>query len=161
MTTGTFFSSRNRQNQKLTTCQTDDWNFFFPVVIARTNLPDRRLELFFPVVIARTKNRQPARQTTGTFFISGRNRQNHNSTTRQTDDWNFFFPGRNRQNQPARQTTGTFFFSGCNWNGALPWKATRWKFGFTNLSIGDTQAHQLGIYPEKESLCFNILNYMP
>ena len=29
------------------------------------------------------------------------------------------------------------------------------------MSIGDTQEHQLGIYPEKESLCFNILNYMP
>ncbi len=33
--------------------------------------------------------------------------------------------------------------------------------GFTNLLIGDTQEHQLDIYPEKELLCFNILNYMP
>jgi len=33
--------------------------------------------------------------------------------------------------------------------------------GFTNLSIGDTQEHQLDIYPEKDLLCFNILNYMP
>ncbi len=32
--------------------------------------------------------------------------------------------------------------------------------GFTNLLIGDTQEHQLDIYPEKELLCFNILNYM-
>ncbi len=38
----------------------------------------------------------------------------------------------------------------------------RWKFGITNyLSIGDTQEHQLDIYQEKESLCVNILNYMP
>ncbi len=35
-TTGTFFSSRNRQNQKLT---------------QQHNPPDRQLELFFPVVI--------------------------------------------------------------------------------------------------------------
>ena len=32
---------------------------------------------------------------------------------------------------------------------------------YLEVSIGDTQEHQLGIYPEKESLCFNILNYMP
>ena len=31
--------------------------------------------------------------------------------------------------------------------------------GFTNLFIGDTQEHQLDIYPEKELLWFNILNY--
>ena len=31
---------------------------------------------------------------------------------------------------------------------------------YLEVSIGDTQEHQLGIYPEKESLCFNILNYM-
>jgi hypothetical protein len=24
------------------------------------------------------------------------------------------------------------------------------------VSIGDTREHQLGVYPEKESLCFNI-----
>ena len=29
---------------------------------------------------------------------------------------------------------------------------------YLEVSIGDTQEHQLGIYPEKESLCFNILN---
>ena len=27
---------------------------------------------------------------------------------------------------------------------------------YLEVSIGDTQEHQLGIYPEKESLCFNI-----
>ena len=32
---------------------------------------------------------------------------------------------------------------------------------YLEVSIGDTREHQLGIYPEKESLCFNILNYMP
>ena len=46
----------------------DDWNFFFS-----------------------GRNLQPARQTTGTIFFSGRNRQHQKLTTRQTDDWNFFF----------------------------------------------------------------------
>ena len=32
---------------------------------------------------------------------------------------------------------------------------------YSEVSIGDTQEHQLDIYQEKESLCFNILNYMP
>ena len=32
---------------------------------------------------------------------------------------------------------------------------------YLEVSIGDTQEHQLDIYQEKESLCFNILNYMP
>ena len=32
---------------------------------------------------------------------------------------------------------------------------------YLEVSIGDTQEHQLGIYPEKEILCFNFLNYMP
>ncbi len=27
---------------------------------------------------------------------------------------------------------------------------------YLEVSIGDTREHQLGIYPEKESLCFNI-----
>ncbi len=27
---------------------------------------------------------------------------------------------------------------------------------YSEVSLGDTQEHQLGIYPEKESLCFNI-----
>ena len=27
---------------------------------------------------------------------------------------------------------------------------------YLEVSIGDTQEHQLGIYPEKKSLCFNI-----
>jgi len=27
---------------------------------------------------------------------------------------------------------------------------------YLEVSIGDTQEHQLGIYPEKESLCLNI-----
>ncbi len=27
---------------------------------------------------------------------------------------------------------------------------------YLEVSIGDTQEHQLGVYPEKESLCFNI-----
>ncbi len=27
---------------------------------------------------------------------------------------------------------------------------------YLEVSIGDTQDHQLGIYPEKESSCFNI-----
>ncbi len=27
---------------------------------------------------------------------------------------------------------------------------------YSDVSIGDTQEHQLGIYPEKESLCLNI-----
>ncbi len=27
---------------------------------------------------------------------------------------------------------------------------------YSEVSIGDTQEHQLGIYPEKESLCSNI-----
>jgi hypothetical protein len=33
-----------------------------------------------------------------------------------------------------------------------------WKFGFTNLSIGNTQEHPLGVLPGNESLYFNILN---
>jgi hypothetical protein len=33
---------------------------------------------------------------------------------------------------------------------------------YLEVSIGDTREHQLGVYPEIESLCFNInLNYMP
>ncbi len=27
---------------------------------------------------------------------------------------------------------------------------------YLEVSIGDTQEHQLGVYPEQESLCFNI-----
>jgi hypothetical protein len=27
---------------------------------------------------------------------------------------------------------------------------------YLEVSIGDTREHQLGVYPEKESLCFNI-----
>ncbi len=27
---------------------------------------------------------------------------------------------------------------------------------YSEVSIGDTREHQLGVYPEKESLCFNI-----
>jgi hypothetical protein len=27
---------------------------------------------------------------------------------------------------------------------------------YLEVSVGDTQEHQLGVYPEKESLCFNI-----
>jgi hypothetical protein len=27
---------------------------------------------------------------------------------------------------------------------------------YLEVSIGDTQEHQSGVYPEKESLCFNI-----
>ncbi len=27
---------------------------------------------------------------------------------------------------------------------------------YLEVSIGDTQEHQVGVYPEKESLCFNI-----
>ncbi len=30
------------------------------------------------------------------------------------------------------------------------------KRSYLEVSIGDTQEHQLGIYPEKESLCLNI-----
>ena len=105
------------------------------------NPPDRRLELFFfPVVIASTKNwhparqttrtfffsgrnLQPARQTTGTFFFSGRNRQHQKLTTRQTDDWNFFFF------RSARQTTGTFLFS-CRNNDRAPARQTTGTFFF-------------------------------
>ena len=92
----------------------------------------------------RNNDHAPARQTTRTFFSSGRNNFFH-----------IFFFRSYLERRNNGQTTVSFF-SGRNWNGALPWKAPRWKFGFTNLSIGDTQEHQLGIYPEKESLCFNI-----
>ncbi len=27
---------------------------------------------------------------------------------------------------------------------------------YSEVTIGDTREHQLGVYPEKESLCFNI-----
>ncbi len=30
------------------------------------------------------------------------------------------------------------------------------EWSYLEVSIGDTQENQLGIYPEKESLCFNI-----
>ncbi len=29
-------------------------------------------------------------------------------------------------------------------------------WSYLEVSIGDTREHQLGVYPEKESLCFNI-----
>ncbi len=30
------------------------------------------------------------------------------------------------------------------------------EWSYLEVSIGDTWEHQLGVYPEKESLCFNI-----
>ena len=93
---------------------------------------------------------QPARQMTRTFlFPVVIKLSRHNKKTA-------YFPPEPKTDttaQPARQTTVTFFFPVVI--------NPHWKFGFTNLSIGDTQEHQLGIYPEKKSLCFNILNYMP
>ncbi len=105
MMTGTFFSGRNCQNQKLT---------------QQHNPPDRRLELFFSgrnrqnydrkkkcqstvsFFSSCNNDRAPARQTTVSFF-SGRNKNFlpqqktcqfpartknwHNSRTRQTDDY--------------------------------------------------------------------------
>ena len=57
-----------------------------------------------------SKTDTPARQTTGTFFFSGR-------------DENFLpqqktanFPPEPKTDKPARQTTGTFFLSGRNEN---------------------------------------------
>ena len=114
-----------------------------------TRSPDRRLKLFFfPVVMKISRQNKktanfpperktdtPARQTTGTFLFSGRNEnfppqqkncqfpaRTKNWHTRQTDDWNFFFPVVMKISHlylffpvvidrvPARQTTGTFFF---------------------------------------------------
>ncbi len=91
------------------------------------------------------KTDTPARQTTGTFYFSGPNEnfppqqkncqfpaRTKNWHTRQTDNWNFFFPvvmkifrhnkktaifpPEPKTDTPARQTTGTFFFSGRNEN---------------------------------------------
>ena len=131
---------------------TDDCIFFFsgrnqnfpPLqkTIQQHNPSDRRLYLFFFSGRNR-QNRAPNRQTTVSFiFPAVIDRAPARETTVS------FFSGRNNYCTPARQTTVSFFL--------------RWKFGFTNnLSIGDTQEHQLDIYQEKESLCFNILNYMP
>ncbi len=55
---------------------------------------------------------QPARQTTVSFFFSGRNRQNC-APNRQTTV--SFFSGRNNDRAPARQTSVSFF-SGRNKN---------------------------------------------
>ncbi len=40
--------------------------------------------------------------------------------------------------------------------GVLNLDSLKKEHSYLEVSIGDTQEHQLGVYPEKESLCFNI-----
>ncbi len=81
------------------TRQTDDWNFFFPVVI-KLSRRNKKTANFPP----EPKTDTPARQTTGTFFffpvvikLFRRNKKTAN------------FPPEPKTDTPARQTTGTFF----------------------------------------------------
>ena len=84
---------------------TDDCIFFSG---RNQNFPPLQKNANFPPEPKTNTTAQPARQTTVTFFfpvIIARTKNWHNSTTRQTDDWNFFFSGRNCQNRaPNKQT---------------------------------------------------------
>ncbi len=93
------------------------------ITIANDRLPARQMTGTF-LFSGRNKDRAPARQTTGTFF-SGRN--NDRAPARQMT--RTFFSGYNNDCLPARQTTGTFLFSGRN-NDRAPARQTTGIFFF-------------------------------